>query len=400
MKGNLSTGNMANTGGSSVNSKGTSPRTPITNGGGGGGGPNTQMKPGTRRNVTLIGKTVRITQGPYKGYVGIVKDATDATARVELHTKCQTISVDLVRLTIVDLARGASVNRTPGGGSFFATPSHVAGSQTPTASSSSNTGGGGRTPMYGSQTPMHDGSRTPHYGSATPRYDGSATPNADRSGGGNAAALSSSTSTTSAWDPTSMNTPRNDFEEDWDEQPAPGSASLNPTTPGYQAETPIDGGGGGGGGMVGIASLEHRSVGPFTPGSALNYVTHSPYAANPSPLDAPIINIAYSIIKANRGQIKCQRRAVHTHPIIHPLPFKTIYIRRRRQAVPHMAMRRLKHPAPINTHSIIPIGIWTVYLCALKTHIRMIWICAGHKVSYEVYTVVNVRCIYATWIRL
>ena len=193
------------TGGSSVNSKGTSPRTPVANG----GAPShhAQMKPGTRRNVTLIGKTVRITQGPYKGYVGIVKDATDATARVELHTKCQTISVDLVRLTVVDLARGANVNRTPGG-SFFATPSHAIGSQTPTASSSNTGGGGGRTPMYGSQTPMHDGSRTPHYGSATPRYDGSATPNADRSGGGAGAS-------TSAWDPTSMNTPRNDFEEDW-----------------------------------------------------------------------------------------------------------------------------------------------------------------------------------------
>ena len=62
-------------------------------------------KPGTRRNTGLIGKTVRITQGPYKGYVGIVKDATDTTARVELHTKCQTISVDLVRLSIVDSAK-------------------------------------------------------------------------------------------------------------------------------------------------------------------------------------------------------------------------------------------------------------------------------------------------------
>jgi transcription elongation factor SPT5 len=111
---------------------------------------------------------------------------------------------------------------------------------------------GSRTPMYGSQTPMHDGSRTPHYGSATPRHDGSATPshsNFERSG--------------SAWDPTSINTPRNDFEDDWDDQPP--SASLNPTTPGYQAETP-DG------------------HGPFTPGSALNYVTHSPFT-NPSPLD-------------------------------------------------------------------------------------------------------------------
>ena len=140
--------------------------------------------------------------------------------------------------------------RTPGGS--FATPTHLAaGNATPSL-------GGSRTPMYGSQTPMHDGSRTPHYGSATPRYEsGGATPNpnADRE-------------RSSAWDPTSMQTPRNDFEDDWDEQPP--SASLNPTTPGYQAETP-----------EGMASAHQ---GPFTPGSALNYATHSPFA-NPSPLD-------------------------------------------------------------------------------------------------------------------
>lgn len=65
--------------------------------------PQMQAKSGTRRNVSIIGKTARISQGPYKGYVGIVKDATDTTARVELHTKCQTISVDLVRLTFVEL---------------------------------------------------------------------------------------------------------------------------------------------------------------------------------------------------------------------------------------------------------------------------------------------------------
>jgi len=145
-------------------------------------------KPGTRRNTGLIGKTVRITQGPYKGYVGIVKDATDTTARVELHTKCQTISVDLVRLSIVDSAK--VFNRTPGGS--FATPVQHGG-QTPMG------GTGSRTPLYGSQTPMHDGSRTPHYGGATPRYDGGATPSAnDRH--------------SSAWDPTSTVTPRNDFE--------------------------------------------------------------------------------------------------------------------------------------------------------------------------------------------
>jgi hypothetical protein len=56
-------------------------------GGFGGGG-------GVRRDRQFIGQTIKITGGPYKGNVGIVKDATDSTARVELHSTCQTISVD------------------------------------------------------------------------------------------------------------------------------------------------------------------------------------------------------------------------------------------------------------------------------------------------------------------
>lgn len=35
------------------------------------------------------------------GYVGIVKDATETTARVELHSSVKTISVDRMRLSIV-----------------------------------------------------------------------------------------------------------------------------------------------------------------------------------------------------------------------------------------------------------------------------------------------------------
>lgn len=37
----------------------------------------------------------------FLGYYGIVKDATDQAARVELHTVCQTISVDRSRLQVV-----------------------------------------------------------------------------------------------------------------------------------------------------------------------------------------------------------------------------------------------------------------------------------------------------------
>ena len=53
------------------------------------------------RDNALISKTVKIIQGPYKGFIGIVKDATESTARVELHTKCQTISVDKQRLHVI-----------------------------------------------------------------------------------------------------------------------------------------------------------------------------------------------------------------------------------------------------------------------------------------------------------
>ena len=34
------------------------------------------------RDRELIGQTIKITQGPYKGHIGMVKDATEATARV------------------------------------------------------------------------------------------------------------------------------------------------------------------------------------------------------------------------------------------------------------------------------------------------------------------------------
>jgi transcription elongation factor len=50
------------------------------------------------RDTLLIGQTIKISQGPYKGYVGIVKDATESTCKIELHAKCQTITVDRNRI--------------------------------------------------------------------------------------------------------------------------------------------------------------------------------------------------------------------------------------------------------------------------------------------------------------
>lgn len=111
------------------------------NRGGGGGG-----RAGVSRDREILGKTIKITGGPYKGAVGIIKDATESTARVELHSSCQTISVDRNHIAVVGApAKDGSI-------SSFRTPN--------------------RTPGYGSQTPQyHAGSKTPLHGSQTPQYE-------------------------------------------------------------------------------------------------------------------------------------------------------------------------------------------------------------------------------------
>jgi len=196
------------------------------------------------RDRELIGQTIKITQGPYKGHIGMVKDATEATARVELHAKCQTISVDRGRISVINAGKaGGNVS------TYSRTPMH-GGSGTPMYGTP-----GSRTPMYGSQTPLYDGSRTPHYGSMTPSHgdgEGSRTPG--RSG---------------AWDPTVSNTPRAEpgsFDNyDFDEtSPSP---NYNPGTPGY-------------------GTAEQSPSGPYTPntpGSVYNPQDYSPYQPSPSP---------------------------------------------------------------------------------------------------------------------
>ncbi|XP_033751673.1 transcription elongation factor SPT5-like [Pecten maximus] len=221
----------------------SSPAHPASGGGGGTPGSGT---PGrgrggggfSRRDRELIGQTVRIVQGPFKGYIGIVKDATDSTARVELHSSCKTISVDKTRLSTLTGGKPSGMSS-----SYGKTPTYMGG-QTPMY--------GSRTPMYGSQTPLHDGSRTPHYatpGSRTPLHEpGSMTPGA------------------SAWDPANPNTPsRNSEFEDYsfDESSPANYNTPTPATPGYQESTP-------------------SPQGPFTPQTP--GTSYSPYGqASPSP---------------------------------------------------------------------------------------------------------------------
>lgn len=201
--------------------------TPRGRGGRGGG------RGGVARDRDLIGQTIKITGGPYKGNVGIVKDATGSTARVELHSACQTISVDRGHIAGAGGAAGG------GGASFYSrTPGRTPtlGAQTPTYRDT-----GIKTPMHGSQTPIYDvGNRTPHYGSATPSHDGARTP------------------AHGAWDPSASTTPARAPDFDYEAERSPG----------------YEGGGGYG-------------SGPFTPATPGTMYgsdhTYSPYRPSPSP---------------------------------------------------------------------------------------------------------------------
>lgn len=59
----------------------------------GANGTGAMAPPKTFGRDRAIGQTVTIRKGPHKGLLGIVKDTTDTEARVELHTKAKTISV-------------------------------------------------------------------------------------------------------------------------------------------------------------------------------------------------------------------------------------------------------------------------------------------------------------------
>ncbi len=66
-----------------------------------GNSPNAPMAPprSTGRD-RLIGKTVTVRKGPYKGVLGIVKNTTETTARVEMHSKAKVITVDKDELVV------------------------------------------------------------------------------------------------------------------------------------------------------------------------------------------------------------------------------------------------------------------------------------------------------------
>ncbi|MEN2496206.1 MAG: Transcription elongation factor SPT5 [Marteilia pararefringens] len=117
-----------------------------------------------RNNRQLIGKTVKITQGPYKTYSGIVKATTDTIASVELTAEYKTINVDLSRISPVE-PKGKP-NMAGNTSAYWHTPYAMA-NTTSYAMNTPHAGGLHATPMY-------DGSRTPGFGNQTPAHQ---TPN-------------------------------------------------------------------------------------------------------------------------------------------------------------------------------------------------------------------------------
>lgn len=107
----------------------------------------------------LIGKSVTISgAGPYKGYVGIVKELTETMARVELHTDSRVVSVPRERVTLP--GTGGERDQRPASGAGIG----VGGMARPSAwSSSAAAATGSRTPAWG----MAGSARTPAWGSGS-----------------------------------------------------------------------------------------------------------------------------------------------------------------------------------------------------------------------------------------
>ncbi len=119
----------------------------------------------------FIGKTVTVKKGSYKGLLGIVKEATDTMARVELHTKGKTINVPKESLAVKDPRTGATIDPNARGGyrGAGATPRGSYGSSYGGATPGGRTGGtwagnNGRTPG-GERTPAWGRGKlsSPHY---------------------------------------------------------------------------------------------------------------------------------------------------------------------------------------------------------------------------------------------
>ncbi|KAJ0233254.1 putative transcription elongation factor SPT5 1 [Hirschfeldia incana] len=152
------------------------------------------------RDDSLLGTTVKIRLGPFKGYRGPVVEVKGDSVRVELEMKIVTVDRNAISDNVV-----------------VSTPSR----------DTSRYGMGSETPMHPSRTPLHPYMTPMRDSGATPIHDGMRTPMRDR-----------------AWNPyTPMSPPRDNWEEgnpaSWGTSPnyQPGS----PPSRAYEAPTPGSG---------------------------------------------------------------------------------------------------------------------------------------------------------------
>ncbi|KAI0158333.1 transcription initiation protein [Xylariaceae sp. FL1272] len=255
----------------------------------------------------LLGQTVTIRKGGWKGLLGRVKDTTDTHARVELHSKSKIISVPKIDLVVRDMISGREVKnweRGGGRGGFNGAPGGRAqersgpdwgnGGRTPVNSSSARTpawktpggGAGGRTPAWGRGG---DGGRTPAWadGSRTVNpYDGNRT--AYGGSGGRTPAWSSGGSKTPAYEGSGSKTPAygGSSGDGWGSKTPYGASAATPGASGGDSWGYTPGANGSSGAYD--APTPGAMLGAPTPG-ALNAPTPGAYnAPTPGgPIDAP-----------------------------------------------------------------------------------------------------------------
>jgi transcription elongation factor SPT5 len=141
-----------------------------------------------RSTHPLMDKTVRIRRGPYKGYLGIVKDVADQTARVELHSQMK-----IVNVSVNDVKEDAAENQKPA--TTYPTRSVYRGDD------------GGRTP------------RRVYLDTPNPYLETPRTPSHDR-----------------IWNPNAPNTPMYP-RDDEDTDPFTGTPAVTPSAAPYSSNT-------------------------------------------------------------------------------------------------------------------------------------------------------------------
>lgn len=131
-----------------------------------------------RKNIInpkhILGKSVSIAGGPYKGYIGIVSQVRDGMARVELHTNSKIVSIPADRLLVHESESGDGFNKSTLSSDVgktqlesrvtlwnnSASPSNATAMRTPAWNST-------KTPAWNStKTPAHSG-----MGSKTPAWN-------------------------------------------------------------------------------------------------------------------------------------------------------------------------------------------------------------------------------------